>query len=133
MAQVAESGGQQREIAAGLARNVKIDEKVWFSVERTFLHWARLAAILATSAIALATRSESIETGIAAAVVALVGAVVLFWSMRRHQQRLKGLTDGKVQNIEDYSDRKGAVFLAASMTLALLAVVICTAVELRVD
>eukprot|EP00444_Apocalathium_aciculiferum_P030884 CAMPEP_0183445478 /NCGR_PEP_ID=MMETSP0370-20130417/96342_1 /TAXON_ID=268820 /ORGANISM="Peridinium aciculiferum, Strain PAER-2" /LENGTH=204 /DNA_ID=CAMNT_0025636057 /DNA_START=81 /DNA_END=695 /DNA_ORIENTATION=- len=42
---------------------VRVDPKVWFSAERTFLHWAKIAVVFAASATLLITSAGSAPRG----------------------------------------------------------------------
>mmetsp|Transcript_167071 Transcript_167071/g.531401 ORF Transcript_167071/g.531401 Transcript_167071/m.531401 type:complete len:175 (+) Transcript_167071:72-596(+) len=43
---------------------VRVDPKVWFSAERTFLHWAKIAVVFAASATLLITSAGSAPRGV---------------------------------------------------------------------
>mmetsp|Transcript_18350 Transcript_18350/g.33252 ORF Transcript_18350/g.33252 Transcript_18350/m.33252 type:complete len:114 (+) Transcript_18350:69-410(+) len=109
--------------------SVKLDPKVYFSVERTFLHWARLAAILAASAVALAANANNMVSGLGAVLVAVAASILLCHSIRRHNQRLSALAARTTSNKEEFGDRKGAKLVAACTTLATVGVVVCTALS----
>eukprot|EP00928_Gymnodinium_smaydae_P092678 TRINITY_DN76601_c0_g1_i1.p1 TRINITY_DN76601_c0_g1~~TRINITY_DN76601_c0_g1_i1.p1 ORF type:complete len:116 (-),score=19.42 TRINITY_DN76601_c0_g1_i1:149-496(-) len=105
---------------------VRVEPKVWFSEERTFLHWAKLSVVIATVASLFAGKANADTLGLAAcaAAVGLLSVTVLGYAYRRHLLRVRALSSGgQATRVEDFSDSKGGFFLAGALSVAILGIV----------
>mmetsp|Transcript_101358 Transcript_101358/g.182941 ORF Transcript_101358/g.182941 Transcript_101358/m.182941 type:complete len:115 (+) Transcript_101358:32-376(+) len=104
---------------------VRVEPKVWFSAERTFLHWAKLAIVFATSSALLLSNSSSAGSDICGLIVGLASLAILGHAGRIQMKRSRALeSGGKIfVPVEDFADRKGALLLATCLTTVVLGLV----------
>eukprot|EP00411_Alexandrium_monilatum_P115095 CAMPEP_0175673666 /NCGR_PEP_ID=MMETSP0097-20121207/21316_1 /TAXON_ID=311494 /ORGANISM="Alexandrium monilatum, Strain CCMP3105" /LENGTH=143 /DNA_ID=CAMNT_0016980325 /DNA_START=52 /DNA_END=480 /DNA_ORIENTATION=- len=113
---------------------VKVDPKAWFSTERTFLHWARLAqAFAAICALLLAAWPMTPFVVCGAAVPGMAAIALLLHAYRQHRRRAQALSLGRGARLEDFADRKGTLLLATSLTTVFVILVAATAAGVDVD
>mmetsp|Transcript_109008 Transcript_109008/g.307239 ORF Transcript_109008/g.307239 Transcript_109008/m.307239 type:complete len:124 (-) Transcript_109008:251-622(-) len=105
---------------------VRVEPKVWFSAERTFLHWGKISMVFATIASGLAMQfhnGAAFTDAVCAIVMGVAAFFVLIYAYRRHVRRTCALATGGQSAIstQDFADTKGAVLLAGLLTVAVLA------------
>ena len=94
---------------------------MWFSTERTFIHWAKLATVFALASTVLLTTSRGPAVSIAGLVVSLCSVAILLHACVKQYQRNRSFrAGGKTASVEDFADRNGAVLLACCLTLVVL-------------
>ena len=103
---------------------VKIDAKGFFSTERTFLHWARVAMLLVftgcTMAINALDNSQFWFSQVQGIGIGMVGLLFGAYAYFKYQRRMVGYNTGRTMSIKDFQDVRGPVVLALLQTLGLL-------------
>ncbi|CAJ1355651.1 unnamed protein product [Effrenium voratum] len=100
---------------------VRLEPKVWFSTERTFIHWAKLATVFAGAAAVLLTSSSSPAATISGLIVSLASVAILAHACLKQWRRNRIFkSGGKMVRVEDFADQAGALLLACCLTVVLL-------------
>eukprot|EP00931_Biecheleriopsis_adriatica_P123491 TRINITY_DN98534_c0_g1_i1.p1 TRINITY_DN98534_c0_g1~~TRINITY_DN98534_c0_g1_i1.p1 ORF type:complete len:115 (-),score=22.34 TRINITY_DN98534_c0_g1_i1:89-433(-) len=108
---------------------VRVEPKVWFSAERTFIHWMKLSIVFAVSAALLLATSKSTSADICSLIVGIASFAILAHAGRKSYKRFKAFKSGGKQYvpIEDFADRSGAILLATCLTTVVLGMVLIPA------
>ncbi|CAE7229213.1 unnamed protein product [Symbiodinium necroappetens] len=111
---------------------VKVEPKVWFSTERTFIHWAKLSTVFAATAAVMMASSRSAATDVCGLVVGSASLVLLFHACLKQWKRNRIFKSGGKQyvRVEEFADRFGAILLACSLTTVVFGLVAIPAVGL---
>mmetsp|Transcript_11568 Transcript_11568/g.21934 ORF Transcript_11568/g.21934 Transcript_11568/m.21934 type:complete len:115 (+) Transcript_11568:58-402(+) len=111
---------------------VRVEPKVWFSTERTFIHWAKLATVFAATAAVLTASSSSSATDLCGLVVGAASVILLFHACVKQWKRNRIFKSGGKQfvRVEDFADRVGALLLACSLTCVVFGLVAIPALGL---
>ena len=106
---------------------LRLDARVWFANERTFLSWMGISSILTTFAGGLTVISEGSATQ-TASVLVLTAASLIFvlYATHMHYHRARQL---RRRCVSAYEDRRGATLLFVVMTVAVLANLVMTLVH----
>ena len=106
---------------------LRLDARVWFANERTFLSWMGISSILTTFAGGLTVISEGSATQ-TASVLVLTAASLIFvlYATHMHYHRARQL---RRRCVSAYEDRRGATLLFVVMTVAVLANLVVTLVH----
>ena len=98
---------------------LRLDARVWFANERTFLSWMGISSILTTFAGGLTVISEGSATQ-TTSVLVLTAASLIFvlYATHMHYHRARQL---RRRCVSAYEDRRGATLLFVVMTVAVLA------------
>ncbi|CAK9053920.1 unnamed protein product [Durusdinium trenchii] len=100
---------------------VKLEPKVWFSTERTFIHWAKLATVFAAASAVLLTSGQSTEVSISGLVVSFASLLILIHAVVKQVRRNRAFREGgQTAKLEDFADRSGAILLAGCLTLVVI-------------
>ena len=106
---------------------LRLDARVWFANERTFLSWMGISSILTTFAGGLTVISEGSATQ-TTSVLVLTAASLIFvlYATHMHYHRAHQL---RRRCVSAYEDRRGATLLFVVMTVAVLANLVMTLVH----
>eukprot|EP00434_Breviolum_minutum_P019054 symbB.v1.2.016798.t1/scaffold1270.1/size227213/10 len=104
---------------------VKLEPKVWFSTERTFIHWAKLATVFAAASAVLLTTGETAAVYLSGLVVSFASVAILLHACVKQWKRNRTFkAGGKMARVEDFADRGGAILLASCLTLVVIGMVL---------
>ncbi|KAL7420379.1 GTPase regulator Nrf1 [Cryptotrichosporon argae] len=105
----------QRTAKKRIALPVRVEPKVFFANERTFLSWLHVATVLGGLAVGLLNFGD--KTGkIAAAMYTLIAIGVMLYALFTFHHRARSI---ELRNNATFGDRWGPTVLALLMTLAI--------------
>mmetsp|Transcript_11220 Transcript_11220/g.22738 ORF Transcript_11220/g.22738 Transcript_11220/m.22738 type:complete len:131 (+) Transcript_11220:131-523(+) len=106
---------------------LRIDARVWFANERTFLSWMNISAILTTFAGGLTVVGDGSVTQTASVLILTACALIfMLYAMRMHYYRAQNL---RRRSVSGFEDRFGTSLLFVVMTAAVLANLVVTLVH----
>lgn len=118
-------------------QRVKVEPKVFFANERTFLHWLHMATTIGTIAAAILAFAVSRNASGGIPVMAVLALILLALSMTFILYACYIFTwrMNKISMKKDgpYDDRKGPIVLAATMVVALWCIFVVSCIKLIED
>eukprot|EP00930_Biecheleria_cincta_P062147 TRINITY_DN47653_c0_g1_i1.p1 TRINITY_DN47653_c0_g1~~TRINITY_DN47653_c0_g1_i1.p1 ORF type:complete len:115 (+),score=20.37 TRINITY_DN47653_c0_g1_i1:34-378(+) len=104
---------------------VRVEPKVWFSAERTYLHWSKLAMVFAASAAVLMSCGDDAASAVCGFVVGTASFVILAYSLFKQVRRSQALKAGSRAYVpmEVFADRRGSLLLATCLTTVVMSLV----------
>ena len=106
---------------------LRMDARVWFANERTFLSWMNMSAILTTFAGGLTVIGEGYATQITGVLILTSSALIfILYAAYMHYHRARNLRKRRVTGFED---RFGTSLIFMVMTTAVLANLVVTLVH----
>ena len=106
---------------------LRIDARVWFANERTFLSWINISAILTTFAGGLTVIGEGSVTQTASVLILTSSALIfMLYATHMHYHRARNL---RKRCVSGFEDRFGTSLIFVVMTAAVLANLVVTLVH----